>query len=96
MIFEELFHIDPKNASKRFGSVTYRRLKDALDDFNAVLSGNPPVHAKVDKDHPLITDGGTTFYIGDGYKLTIFNEPEWYHERQRVYPRIHLWTNDYL
>ncbi len=71
MTFEEIFHLDPISASKRFGSATFRRLQEALDDFNAVLSGNSPVHARADKDHPALTDGGTTFYIGDGYKLTI-------------------------
>ena len=71
MTFEELFHLDTESAKKRFGRTTYRRLQEARDDFNAVFSGNLPVHARADQDRPLLTDGGTTFYVGDGYKLTI-------------------------
>jgi hypothetical protein len=72
MNFDELFHVDPENASKIFGRKTYRRLQKVLDDFNAVLSGNLPIYARVDQDHPVMSDGGTTFYKGDGYKLTIY------------------------
>jgi hypothetical protein len=71
MNLEDLFHFNPKTAKTVFGETTCRRLQKALDDFNAVLVGNRPVHAKVDKDVPLPADGGTTFYKGDGYKLTI-------------------------
>lgn len=71
MTFEDIFHTDAKAAQNLFGETTFRRLQKALDDFNAVLAGSPPVHAKVDRDRPLPADGGTTFYIGDGYRLTI-------------------------
>ena len=30
-----------------------------------------PIHAKIDEDAPLPSDGGTHFYKGDGYELTI-------------------------
>jgi hypothetical protein len=71
MVFEELFHMTPESARERFGTITFRRLQEALDDFNLVLLGHLPIHAKVDQEQPLLTDGGTTFYIGDGYKLTV-------------------------
>lgn len=71
MTFEDIFHTDPKTAEKTFGEATYHRLQNALDDFNAVLAGNPPVHANINTDLPLPADGGTTFYIADGYRLTI-------------------------
>ena len=71
MTFEDLFHIDITKAKNIFGETTVDRLQKALDDFNAVLSGKPPLHAQVDRDVPLPADGGTTFYKGDGYKLSI-------------------------
>lgn len=71
MNFEDLFHVNIDTARTLFGDATLHRLQQALDDFNDVLEGKHPVHAIVDKDVPLPTDGGTTFYKGDGYKLTI-------------------------
>lgn len=71
MIFEDLFHMDVDKAKKLFGEETFNRLQKALDDFNAILDGKYPVHAVVDKNVPLLSDGGTTYYKGDGYKLTI-------------------------
>jgi hypothetical protein len=71
MNFEALFHIEVDKARTLFGKKTFRRLQKSLDDFNAVIEGKYPVHAVVDKDVPLLTDGGTTYYKGDGYKLTI-------------------------
>ena len=58
-------------ARKLFGNETLKRLQKSLDDFNAVLEGKNPVHAMVDKEVPLLSDGGTTYYKADGYKLTI-------------------------
>jgi hypothetical protein len=46
-------------------------IMEASDDFLAVLAGKKPIHAKFDEEAPLPTDGGTTFYIGEGYKLTV-------------------------
>jgi hypothetical protein len=71
MNFEDLFHIEAAKAKNLFGEETLRRLQKSLDDFNAVIEGKYPIHAEVDKDVPLPTDGGTTFYKSDGYKLTI-------------------------
>jgi hypothetical protein len=71
MNFEDLFHVEVEQAKNLFGEKTFHRLQKALDDFNAVLDGKHPIHAAVDKDVPLPADGGTTFYKGDGYKLTI-------------------------
>ncbi|WP_142126321.1 hypothetical protein [Pseudoxanthomonas sp. 3HH-4] len=48
-------------------------LREASADFCAVVSGKEPVHAKVDSDAALPADGGTTFYIGRRYKLTVLN-----------------------
>ena len=71
MNFEDLYHVNIDKARTLFGEDTLHRLGQALDDFNAVLLGQPPVYATVDKNVPLPADGGTTFYKGDGYKLTI-------------------------
>lgn len=71
MTFEDLYHVNIDRARTLFGEDTFQRLQQALDDFNAVFLGKPPVYATVDKDVPLPTDGGSTFYKGDGYKLTI-------------------------
>ena len=71
MNFEDLFHVSIDTAKTLFGEATCHRLRQAVDDFNAALEGKHPIHAIVDKDVPLPADGGTTFYKGDGYKLTI-------------------------
>ena len=46
-------------------------LIEASEDFKAVLEGKKPVHAKLDLDVPLPSDGGTVFYLGNKYNLTI-------------------------
>ena len=71
MNFEDFFHLNPDTAKTLFGETTFHHLQQALDDFKATLKGKHPVHAIADKDVPLPADGGTTFYKGDGYKLTI-------------------------
>ena len=71
MNFEDLFHINVDSARTLFGETTFHRLHYALDDFNAVIAGRPPIHAAVDPDVPLPADGGTKFYKGDGYKLSV-------------------------
>ncbi|MGO4551874.1 hypothetical protein AB4059_12310 [Lysobacter sp. 2RAF19] len=48
-----------------------RIITEASEDFRAVVEGKKPVHAVFDKDAPLPADGGTTFYQGKGYRLTI-------------------------
>lgn len=69
--FEELFHIEARTAEEQYGKETYQRLKKASEDFNAVLAGKTPKNAKEDKNAFLPADGGTSFYIGDGYKLAV-------------------------
>ncbi len=46
-------------------------ITEASEDFVAVLSGRPPVHAKYDESVDVAADGGTAFYAGNGYKLTV-------------------------
>lgn len=48
-----------------------RVITEASEDFRAVVAGKKPMHAVFDKDAPLPSDGGTTFYQGKGYRLTI-------------------------
>ena len=46
-------------------------LRQASADFQAVLQGKPPVHARADDSAPLAADGGTQTYVGAGYRLTV-------------------------
>ncbi|NUO76681.1 MAG: hypothetical protein HOQ32_11800 [Lysobacter sp.] len=46
-------------------------IREASEDFQAVVRGDKPVHAKFDEQAALPSDGGTTFYKGNGYDLTI-------------------------
>ena len=46
-------------------------LIEASEDFRAVVAGKKPIHAVFDEDAPLPADGGTTFYQGKGYRLTV-------------------------
>jgi hypothetical protein len=46
-------------------------LTAAFADFRAVLAGRSPVHATVDQTQPVPADGGTTFWLGSGYQLTV-------------------------
>ena len=48
-----------------------RTITEAAEDFQAVVAGRKPTHAVFDKDAPLPSDGGTTFYQGKGYRLTV-------------------------
>ena len=48
-----------------------KTLMEASEDFRAVAAGKKPVHAVFDQAAPLPSDGGTTFYKGHGYELTI-------------------------
>ena len=43
----------------------------AKEDFDTVLKGKKPIHAIPDEGKPDLTDGGTSFYKGNGYSLTI-------------------------
>ena len=46
-------------------------IRESNEDFILVLAGHNPRYAKFDKDAPLPRDGGTTYYKGKGYTLTI-------------------------
>jgi hypothetical protein len=59
--------VDVSELSARDGQI----IKEASEDFRAVVQGKKPIHAKFDKNAPLPSDGGTHFYKGDGYELTI-------------------------
>ena len=48
-------------------------LREASEDFCSVVSGENPIHAKLDTAAPVPADGGTLFYIGRKYKLTVLN-----------------------
>ena len=48
-----------------------RRLAALSEDYAAVVAGRKPVHARFDESAALPADGGTTFYSGDGYRLTV-------------------------
>ncbi|WP_266156293.1 hypothetical protein [Dyella silvatica] len=46
-------------------------LAQADEDFQAVREGRTPVHAVLGRAASLPADAGRTFYIGQGYKLTV-------------------------
>lgn len=46
-------------------------ITQASEDFDLVQKGKKPKHAARDKDAPLPADGGTEFFVGKGYKLTV-------------------------
>jgi hypothetical protein len=48
-------------------------LLEAAEDFCAVVAGRKPVHAEFDADAPLPADGGTTYYVGRRYTLTVLS-----------------------
>ncbi len=43
----------------------------ASEDFERVLQGKKPKNAALDEQAPLPADGGTLFYVGKGYRLTV-------------------------
>ncbi len=45
----------------------------AKADFDAILAGKKPIYAIPDKDKSDFADGGTTFYVGEGYALTLMS-----------------------
>ena len=45
--------------------------KQAMEDFSAVKKGLAPIYAKFDVNAGLPADGGTTYYVGHGYRLTV-------------------------
>lgn len=56
LTLDEAFHMRPRYAESVFGSEPTKKLQDALEDFNAVLSYRKPVNAKLAKGSYL-TDG---------------------------------------
>lgn len=46
-------------------------LRQADADFRAVAAGRAPLHARIDTEAPLPADGGTCYYLGQGYRLTV-------------------------
>ena len=46
-------------------------IKQASEDFCAVLAGEKPIHAKKAAGTDAPTDGGSSFYVGRKYKLTV-------------------------
>lgn len=72
-------HASPPPSSHPFADVDLssltpenrRTIDEAARDFQDVVAGKVPAFAKVDESAPLPADGGTTFYVGHGYKLTI-------------------------
>ena len=49
-------------------------LKKVEEDMGFVLQGKKPKHAIFDKDKIPPLDGGTLYYKGDGYALTIWKK----------------------
>jgi len=43
----------------------------ASEDFDLVVQGKRPKNAVVDEHAPQFQDGGTLFYLGKGYQLTV-------------------------
>jgi len=48
-------------------------LREASEDFCAVVAGREPLHARFDETAALPSDGGSLFYVGRKYKLTVLN-----------------------
>ena len=71
--FEEVFHLDIKAAERALGAERFKRLQNALDDFNAILDFKRPVHAQRDKNAAVPGDGGTHYYQGQGYRVTLMH-----------------------
>jgi len=68
--FDELFGMDESRAIEIFGAETAGCLSNALEDFNLALSGEDPRHSK-SPAFPQLLDGGTRFWKGACYELTI-------------------------
>lgn len=49
-------------------------LRQAGEDVRAVAAGRAPPHARLDADAPLPADGGTCYYLGHGYRLTVLRQ----------------------
>ena len=60
-------------ATSRASAEDQAILREASEDFCAVVAGNKPVHARFDTEAALPSDGGTLFYVGRKYRLTVLN-----------------------
>jgi len=69
--FEDLFHFPAAEAERTLGATRHRQLEDALEDFNAALNYKVPPHATFDEKAGLPADGGTRYYKGRGYQITV-------------------------
>jgi len=56
---------------KTFSADQRQTIMQASDDFEAVKAGRPPIHAKLDTVAPVPADGGTRYFVGIKYRLTI-------------------------
>jgi hypothetical protein len=68
--FRELFGVDEEQAVEVFGSDTALCLSNAFEDFKLALGGQDPVHS-TNSPFPQLLDGGTRFWEGDCYTLTV-------------------------
>ena len=68
--FEDLFGMNESQSAEVLGVAATRCLADAREDFTLALSGQNPKHSK-NPAFPQLLDGGTTFWEGACYKLTL-------------------------
>ncbi len=69
--FADLFGVEESQAPAIYGPESTRCLSNALEDFNRALSGQEPIHSK-SPAFPQLLDGGTTFWTGECYVLTVY------------------------
>ncbi|MBK7951770.1 MAG: hypothetical protein IPK00_24150 [Deltaproteobacteria bacterium] len=67
---DNFLHLVPGTA-RRLPSNVQKTLSAAAEDFRAVQSGRTPLNAKLDVSRPLPADGGTTYWSGAGYQVTV-------------------------
>ena len=46
-------------------------IRNANEDFMLVQNGRAPSHAVIDQKADLLSDGGTTYWVANGFRLTI-------------------------
>lgn len=71
LTFDDLFHMPVAGAGHSLGAKRMEMLQAALEDFNAALNYNVPIHAASDKEAAVPADGGTSYYKAHGYRMTI-------------------------
>jgi hypothetical protein len=66
-------------------SVSHREtIAQASEDFDLVQKGKKPKYATVDSKAPLPADGGTSYFIGKGYRLTVVKSISTFGRDQRA------------